>query len=265
MRIKLFRSVALVGALLLSILAGYVATAATITTEESEDIESPMNIHRINMGPSNAYLIETDVGLILVDAGLPFSERLVLRKMDQIGRDDLSLIFITHAHIDHYGSANSLREKTGAPIAIHRADAETMALGHTELGTVRDWERTSNFALPFIEPLLKVPPTEADILLDDGDSLADYGVDGYVLHTPGHTPGSATLVLHNTYGFVGDLVSSSNGRMHAQRSFAEDWVQVAKSIERIKELDLDLIFPGHGSEPLTNEEINVLRANYVDE
>ena len=94
-------------------------------------------VHNIPTGMSTAYLIESDGGLALVDAGLPRYERRVLRRMRALGRDDLRLIFITHAHLDHYGSAAALRRLTGAPIAIHRADGDTMARGDTPLGSVR--------------------------------------------------------------------------------------------------------------------------------
>lgn len=226
--------------------------------------DSSVLVHRISMGPSNAYLLETEQGLILVDAGLPYSEGLVLRKMEEIGRDDLRLIFVTHAHIDHYGAANALREETGALVAIHPDDAATMAEGRTDLGTVRDWERTSDATLPYIEPLLSIVPTEADILLEDGDSLEEYGIDAYVLHTPGHTPGSSTLMVDDRYAFAGDLVAS-NGGLHAQRSFAFDWPQVARSIRRLKSLNPELVFPGHGKDPITGEELSLVDARFVDE
>ncbi|MCB9150311.1 MAG: MBL fold metallo-hydrolase [Caldilineaceae bacterium] len=64
-----------------------------------------VRIHPIAIGPINCYLIESAEGLVLVDAGLPLLEQPILNKMAEIGRADLRLIFITHAHIDHYGSA----------------------------------------------------------------------------------------------------------------------------------------------------------------
>jgi hydroxyacylglutathione hydrolase len=232
--------------------------------EQLEELSSSVTVHRLNLGVSNAYLLETSEGLILVDAGMPFSEGLVLEKMEELGRDDLKLIYITHAHIDHFGGANALRDTTGAPIAIHRDDALAMAEGRTELGNVRDWEETSDAVLPYIEPLLELTPTEADILLDEGDTLAEYGIDAYVLHTPGHTPGSSTLIVEDQLAFVGDLMSS-NGKPHAQGFFADDWEQVAESIDRLKSLDPVLIYTGHGSEPITQEVIRTVNANFVDD
>ena len=232
---------------------------------EREPVNTTVTVHRVNEAVSNAYLLETDAGLILVDAGIPYSEGLVIRKMKELGRDDLKLIFITHAHIDHYGGANALREQTGALIAIHRDDAESMAVGRSELGTVGDWERTSDAALPYIEPLLDVTPTEADILLDDGDSLEEFGINAYVLHTPGHTPGSSTLIVDDRLAFVGDLLASSNGNVHAQQSFAEDWAQVKDSINRLRDVNPELIYPGHGSKPITREDLDTVEVRFAEQ
>lgn len=229
-------------------------------------VEAPHSeviVHRLNLGASNAYLLETPEGMILVDAGIPFSHLLVERKMQELGRDDLKLIYITHAHIDHYGGANALRENTGAPIAIHRDDAATMALGRTALGAVRDWKKTSDRTLPWIEPLLRVTPTEADLLLEDGDSLEAYGLNAYVMHTPGHTPGSSSLILNDSLAFVGDLLAS-NGEVHAQRSYADSWQQVAHSLHRLREVRPEVIYGGHGAEPITREQLEDVEANFVD-
>ncbi|MEZ4556510.1 MAG: MBL fold metallo-hydrolase [Caldilineaceae bacterium] len=103
-------------------------------------MDNGITVHRINMLVSNAFLIETDAGVILVDAGLPLQENFVLRTLKRIGRaDDLRLIYITHAHVDHYGSANAIRAATGAPIAVHQADAATMAAGESPWGRFATW------------------------------------------------------------------------------------------------------------------------------
>ncbi|MCB0088658.1 MAG: MBL fold metallo-hydrolase [Caldilineaceae bacterium] len=219
-------------------------------------------IHRIALGPINCFLIESAAGLVLVDAGLPMLEQPILDKMAEIGRDDLRLIFITHAHIDHYGSAADLRRRTGALIAVHRADAEAMARGATALGSVRHLPyEVSNVVLPWIEPMLTIEPTPADILLGDGDRLDEYGIDAFVMHTPGHTLGLASLILEDRVAFVGDLIAVHQ-RGQGQSSFADDWAVLANNLARLQQYVPELVFTGHGHRPLTNAELQQL---YVPE
>ena len=128
---------------------------------------------------------------------------------------------------------------------------------------MRDWKKTSDRTLPWIEPLLTVTPTDADILLEDGDSLEAYGINAYMLHTPGHTPGSSSLIVNDELAFVGDLLAS-NGEVHAQRSFASDWLEVACSLFRLREANPDVIYGGHGSDPITREQLDGVEANFVE-
>ena len=186
------------------------------------ELEDGVKIHSLQLGPSIAYLIESQSGLVLVDAGVPELDKVILAYLKKIGRDDLNLIYITHAHLDHYGSAEALRKATGAQIAVQADDADVMAAGETRLGTVRDREAVSEFALPTIEGWLAVlQPTPPDFVVEDGDRLDEFGIDAYVVHTPGHTPGSSVLMLNDRYAFAGDLVSGT-GSPHAQSTYAYD-------------------------------------------
>lgn len=182
---------------------------------------------------------------MLVDAGLPHQEKVILRRIQTLDRHELRLIYITHAHLDHYGSAAALRRLTGAPVAIHRADAERMANGETRLGITRGWGKTAQVFMPLVELFLRPNPVEADVLLEDGEDLSEYGIESKVFHTPGHTLGSSCLVVEGRVGFVGDMFSMY-GRPHLQRFFAEDWALYWKSIIRLRDLKLERMFPGHG-------------------
>jgi len=126
----------------------------------------------IQSGLGCAHLIEYDNGLVLADAGSRGNERKILRCIRSLGRDDLRLIFITHAHLDHYGSAVALRRFTGAPIVIHRADAAAMGRGETLLGSVRGRGKLVLVLLHLFRTFLAPEPTPADILLDDGEDLS---------------------------------------------------------------------------------------------
>ncbi len=111
--------------------------------------------------------------MVLVDAGIKGEEQKILRKITEVGKGDLCLIFITHAHLDHYGSAAAVRRITGAPIAIHHLDEEAMALGETRLGSARNIGRVLAPLLPVVHPLIRPEPAKADLIVEDGDVLAE--------------------------------------------------------------------------------------------
>lgn len=218
-----------------------------------------LRIYGLKLGASNAYLIETPAGVTLVDAGMPTSARKVRRKLENCGRaDDLRRIFITHSHIDHFGAAAELRKSTGAQIIIHEGDAEALAKGRTELGSVRNWN-WSRLPMPVVERLITIQPTPADRIAKDGERITDGGLDATVLQTPGHTRGSSILMVRDPvtgahYAFVGDLISTSGG-IHVQSTYAQDWSQVGPSVEKLRALAPEIVFPGHGNTVATHAEL----------
>jgi glyoxylase-like metal-dependent hydrolase (beta-lactamase superfamily II) len=219
-------------------------------------------IHSIQTEMSCAYLIEGEEGLVLVDAGGPGTERVILRKIRALGHAQLRLIYLTHAHFDHYGGAAALHRATGAPVAIHRADAQALAGGLTQIGSARGIGKVMAGALPLLMRLLKPTGHSAQVLLEDGDELGAYGLDAIVVHTPGHTPGSSSLLLHPNnpevrIAFVGDLITAARS-VHVQRLFAQDWEQVQESLGRIRALQPQRVYGGHGCRAIMGEELQRL-------
>jgi glyoxylase-like metal-dependent hydrolase (beta-lactamase superfamily II) len=216
-------------------------------------------VHPIYAGMSWCYLVEGDGGMVLVDAGAPRNEDQILERLREIGRDDLRLIWITHAHLDHYGSAAAVRSATGAPVAIHEADAAAMARGETPLGSVRLWGHLVKALLPIAPRRLKPPPARADLVVGEGDSLETFGIAAEVLHTPGHTPGSTSLLVDGRHLFVGDLVSNMVWP-HAQLLYAHDWVAIRASIRRLQALSPEWVYTGHGKRPMSGSHFARIKA-----
>jgi glyoxylase-like metal-dependent hydrolase (beta-lactamase superfamily II) len=216
-----------------------------------------LQVHRLSLGFTCAYLLESEPGLYLVDAGSPGQESRVLGCMRSLGRDDLRLILITHSHLDHYGSAAALRRLTGARLAIHRADAPAMARGETPLGQPRGRGWLVYALQPLLARLLRPEPTRADLLLEDGADLRAWGLAATLIHTPGHTPGSACWLVEGRLAFAGDLLSTT-GRPHVQRYYACDWAAIPVSLARLQRLQPQQIYPGHGRIILTGEEFQRL-------
>jgi hydroxyacylglutathione hydrolase len=216
-----------------------------------------IQVHLIPLFMSNAYVIELPSALVLVDAGSPGDEKKILTRLDTFGGKPLQLIYITHAHLDHYGAAASIQRATNAPLAIHAEDASALSKGETHLGYVRGRGRLTAALMPIVRRLFPVEPIRADHVVQDGQDMQDFGMPGYVLHTPGHTPGSTSLIVDGRLAFVGDLLSTSN-KPHTQRLYANDWSEIDKSLERLKTLDLEWLYPGHGLRPLSGESFTSL-------
>jgi hydroxyacylglutathione hydrolase len=214
-------------------------------------------IHNLDMGLSRAYLLESQAGLYLVDAGMPGLHEKVFRYMRSLGRRDLRLIFITHAHLDHYGSAAALRRLTGAKLAIHLADAKAMSHGETPLGDVRGRGQIVKYFLPLLRPFLKLEPVQPDLTPTDGDVFESFDLNASLLHLPGHTPGSSALLVEEKHAFVGDLLSTS-GIPHLQRYYASDWRQIPDSLVSLQAHHPLWVYPGHGSHPLPGADLNTL-------
>lgn len=216
-----------------------------------------IRVHPIKAGMAWCHLVECNDGLILVDAGSRGHHDKILARARALGKP-LRLLFITHAHLDHYGSAAAIRRATGVPVAIHRADAGDMARGATRVGTVRLWGHLVKRMLPLVERIAGPEPLEADVIVDEGDDLSRWGFDARVLHTPGHTPGSCTLLTGDSTAFVGDLVSPMLFP-HPQMIYATDWEQLAASVRRVQALSPARVYCGHGGAAMGGEAFRRIR------
>ena len=94
--------------------------------------------------------------------------------------------------------------------------------------------------------------------MKDGTLLSAYGLDGIVVHTPGHTPGSISLLVENRIAFVGDLLSNT-GWPHPQRLYAADWSLVARSLARLQALEPEWIYTGHNRRPMSGTDLQHLK------
>lgn len=206
-----------------------------------------IHVHPLPCGLGIAFLIETPQGLCLIDSGSPGHENRVLAKMKALGRTDLSIIWITHAHYDHYGSAAALRSLTGAKIGVHPADAGSLINGQSPLGTTRHFGFIYPLAQPVVNRLRPLPPTPPDFTLVDGETLERYGLNATILHTPGHTPGHTCLVLEDGNAFAADLIARSP-RPRLQDLLATDWSQLPNSLTHLMAAQPEWIYTGHAAQ-----------------
>lgn len=214
-----------------------------------------MLIHTIHSRIAKLYVLESKTGIVLVDTGFGNAAPVVVQKLRELKRAprDVRLIFLTHAHVDHAGSAAALRRITGAPIALHRADAPKARAGKHNMPNGRGptgkvLEHTFNgLRLKF-----RFEAFEPDLFLDEGDTLRDFGWDARVVHTPGHTFGSLSLLLPEHMMLVGDAII--NQFRVAMPLYGEDTTQAYDSLRRIAALHPRLLYSGHG-EPFSGDDV----------
>jgi len=173
---------------------------------------------------SNCYLVESHGEALIIDPGEPNPELLKL-----VTGMTVKYIVNTHAHPDHIGGDEHLKEHLQVPILLAQEDREFF---HMFLGNS-------------IQP---------DRFLHEGDVIELAKLKFEVLHTPGHSPGSITLLERKERVlFTGDLLfAGSTGRTDFPGGSD---MEMRKSLQRLVKLEGDWhIYPGHGPETRLSQE-----------
>ena len=216
-----------------------------------------MKITKLKLSLSNAYLVQGRK-TILVDTGLPREGTKILRALARLGIEpkDFSLILHTHAHMDHVGSTLQLKRWIDVPTAVHVADAEMLASGR--MGKLTATSLEGRMIIPFINK--PFPGVKADLIIDEEISLKEFGVNGKVIFTPGHTAGSISVLMDNNEAIVGDVMMGGNmgGNLFPSKPnyhyYAEDLSGVRASIKKLVSLKVKKFYVGHGG-PLDADAI----------
>lgn len=209
-------------------------------------------VDAIRAGVTTSYLVR-DRGVVLIDPGGVREAGVMTRRLEHFlaGGERVVLMIATHGHFDHVGAAAVLRERLQAPLAVHRKDAEWVRRGTwTWPPALTAWGRVMRATLaPVLCRAQRFSPTPVDLELDDaGLDLRSFGVPGRVVATPGHSPGSVSVLLDSGEAFVGDL--AMNGFPMTVRPsfgiFAHHPEQVPASWRLLRELGARVIYPAHG-------------------
>ncbi len=179
---------------------------------------------------SNTYLVDDGNECVVIDPAAPFPASGITKK--------LKYIILTHAHFDHMLDIDEWVDKTGAEVLVGGPDFA--GLSDSELncymlltGQDRGYGGTA-------------------IKANDGDIFSFGKTDITVLSTPGHTPGSVSILIEDAL-FVGDTIFAGGG--YGKCCFpGGNFSDIRKSIEKIIALDGNTtVYPGHGEKTTISE------------
>lgn len=184
----------------------------------------------VNVGyrSTNFWVVSADTSRILVDLGWPGTMGMLranLKRMD-IPLKEIRYGLATHYHIDHAGLGQELKQ-AGVPLLVVDVQVDAIPL-------MKTWIKPQdNYVEITTHDNVIIPCAESRPLLEQ------IGIAGEILHTPGHSDDSVSLLLDDGSVFIGDLT-------HPAFIGYEDPAVVSASWQLLRECGAKCIYPGHG-------------------
>jgi endoribonuclease LACTB2 len=187
-----------------------------------------MTIVNVGYRSTNFWVVSAGRSRLLVDLGWPGSMNAMRAHLDRAGVPlrEIRYGFATHYHIDHAGLAQDLKQ-AGVPLLV--------------VDLQQEW-------IPRMRDHIKPEDQFTEIALHDNvvislaasrSVLADIGIAGELLHTPGHSPDSVSLLLDDGAVFTGDLT-------HPMFATEEDMDLVSESWALLRSRGASTVYAGHG-------------------
>lgn len=168
--------------------------------------------HIFRLGLTQVYLLQGASGFLMIDAGPRGKASSFFRSLWRYGirPGQIRLILVTHVHFDHVGSLHAIQKQCSCPVLVHQAEAELLSRGRVILppGTqclTRGLLRLAGQHPRLVHRLFRFDPVSPDETITKPMDLTPFGFDARALPTPGHTPGSLTVITSSGQAFVGDL------------------------------------------------------------
>jgi len=185
----------------------------------------------VNVGyrSTNFWVVSAGRNRLLIDLGWPGRAAALFANLDRMGvpLSEIRYGLATHYHIDHAGAAQDLKLR-GVPLLVMEEQVYAIPL-------MKQWIKPADGYTEIT--------THDNVVIATSDSrafLAEMGIAGEILHTPGHSDDSVSLVLDMGCAFTGDLTLE---RMVSK----EDPEVVARSWQMLRDRGVTTIYPGHGN------------------
>ncbi|MGD0341716.1 MAG: MBL fold metallo-hydrolase [Bacteroidales bacterium] len=208
-----------------------------------------INIKKVLEGRSNVFLISANDKRILVDTGPGRVWRTLNRRLVNLGIINIDYLVLTHAHFDHAGNAERIKRVYGAKVIINEYEASFLRKGTNS--PTRGSNTVTGFILRLFCPVFSsvkfYRALEPDIITSKSFDFEIIKESVIIIHTPGHTPGSQSVIVDNEIAVVGDaMFGVFPGSVFPP--FAFDAKELVGSWGKLLATKCSLYLPSHGSE-----------------
>ena len=219
-----------------------------LKTMKSWVTKSNYKIVQLLSGRSNVFLLTNEEKNILIDTSPAYRWKKLEKNLMAFGVQHIDYLVLTHTHFDHAANANRIKEKYGARVIVHKTEASFLEKGENIL------PRGTNLLSQTIIRVMKntftrwfgYEPCTYDYVVDSVFDLKDFGFSACIIHTPGHTPGSISLIIDNEIALVGDTMFGIF-RNSVFPPFANDVEQLIASWGKLLKTGCSVFLPSHGS------------------
>lgn len=218
-----------------------------------------INIFKTFTKGCNCYVIIQNDNAILFDTSKEFErKKLVIQINDilNINKAKLKAIVLSHNHFDHSGNSAFLCDYYNCPVLIHKNEFNEFCNGKTlfPIGVknpLKIFTIIMNkifFKFDFMNLLtFEKCNQEKIITVENNFNLFQYGVNTELIHTPGHTNGSISMIINNEIALVGSaIVHFTKHQLLPPMANLPDLI--IPSLKRILQTGCSLLLPAHGNE-----------------
>jgi glyoxylase-like metal-dependent hydrolase (beta-lactamase superfamily II) len=212
------------------------------------ETKSGYKIIRILAGRSNVFLLTNGIKNILIDTSVKSNWEKLEKRLNTLNITQLDYLILTHAHFDHAGNSFKLREKYKAQVIVHESETSYLTSGDNIIpnGTNPLTRALIYLFAKKVFPRLKFEPCKYNLAVGSNLDLKDLGFNAYIIHTPGHTKGSMSIVVDNEIALAGDAMFGIF-KWSIFPPYASDACQMIKSWGVLLDTNCSLFIPGHGS------------------